>query len=224
MVTGASTADVAVILIDARKGVLTQTRRHSYLVSLLGIRHVVLAVNKLDLVGYSSEVFERIDDEYRAVRARASASSAFVAIPMSALQRRQHHRSRAPNTPWYDGPDADGVPRDGRDRRRRPRSAAVSHAGAVGQSAEPRFSRLFGPHRRRRRAAAATGVRVLPSGRESTVARIVTHDGDLDVAVAGQSVTLTLADEIDVSRGDVLARRRSRCPAVADQFEATSSG
>ena len=176
MVTGASTADVAVILIDARKGVLTQTRRHSYLVSLIGIRNVVLAINKIDMVGYSREVFERIENEYREF-AKRHRHRRYRRIPLSALKGDNVTAAERQHAVVH-GPDADGVPRDGRDRRRRRAARPVSHAGAVGQPAEPRLPRLLGPHRRRRRAP-GDRVRVLPSGRESTVARIVTQDGDL---------------------------------------------
>ena len=215
MVTGASTADLAVILIDARKGVLTQTRRHSYLVSLLGIRNVVLAVNKLDLVDYSQEVFERIVGEYAAFAAEIGLDRV-VPIPMSAYMG-DNLTERSPNTPWYQGPsliehletvDIDDDLRTGPFRMpvqwvNRPDLDFRGFSGqVVGGVVRP-----------------GDRVRVLPSGTESAVERIVTMDGDLEEATAGRSVTITLADEIDVSRGDVLAAVDA-LPGVADQFEA----
>jgi bifunctional enzyme CysN/CysC len=216
MVTGASTADVAVILIDARKGVLTQTRRHSYLVSLIGIRNVVLAVNKLDMVGYSQDVFDRIVADYRAF-AQDIGLGEFTAIPMSALRGDNITESSA-NTPWYDGPPLmtwlEGVELDAETAQRQPFRMPVQWVNRPHLDFRGFSGRIVG-------GAVRPGdrLRALPSGRESIVERIVTHDGDLDVAVAGQSVTLTLADEIDVSRGDVLAAADA-LPEVADQFEA----
>jgi bifunctional enzyme CysN/CysC len=214
MVTGASTAEVAVILIDARKGVLTQTRRHSYLVSLLGIRHVIVAVNKLDLVDYSQHVFDTIETSYRAFAAEIGLTD-IVCIPISAL-RGDNITTSSPNTPWYDGPTLVGHlesvevrdDTDGCSFRmpvqwvNRPNLDFRGFSGQiVGGSVRP-----------------GDRVRILPSGRESRVARIVTADGDLEEAAAGQSVTITLADEVDVSRGDVLGAA-SDPPGIADQFE-----
>jgi bifunctional enzyme CysN/CysC len=216
MVTGASTADAAVILIDARKGVLTQTRRHSYLVSLLGIRHVVLAINKMDLVDWSQARFDEIVVDYRAFAEQIGITT-FTAIPMSAL-RGDNITEPSAHSPWYDGPPLlrwleDAPVED--DLRGKPFRMPVQWVNRPNLDFRG-FSGLI-----------ASGVvrpgdriKALPSGRESTVARIVTFTGDLPEAVAGQSVTLTLADEIDVSRGDVLATAASP-PAVADQFEAT---
>ncbi|WJJ11539.1 sulfate adenylyltransferase subunit CysN [Prescottella equi] len=215
MVTGASTAELAVILVDARKGVLTQTRRHSYLVSLLGIRHVVLAVNKLDLVDYSQEVFERIAGEYADFAAEIGLENV-VSIPMSAYVG-DNLTEHSPNTQWYTGPtlidhletvEIEDAVQTAPFRMpvqwvNRP---DLDFRGFSGQI----VSGIVRPGDR---------VRALPSGRESTVARIVTMDGDLDEAVAGRSVTITLADEIDISRGDVLAGVDA-LPCVADQFEA----
>ena len=216
MVTGASTAELAVILIDARKGVLTQTRRHSYLVSLLGIRHVVLAVNKLDLVDYSQEVFDRIEEDYRAF-AHEIGLDDIVCIPMSAL-RGDNITEPSPHTPWYQGPTLIGhletveVHDPLQDEPFRLPVQWVNRPdldfrGFAGQIA----AGVVRP---------GDKVRVLPSGRESNVERIVTFDGDLDQAVAGQSVTVTLTDEVDISRGDVIAAA-SAPPQVADQFETT---
>ena len=217
MVTGASTADVAILLVDARKGVLTQTRRHSYLVSLLGIRKIVLAINKLDLVDYSRAVFDRIEGEYRAF-AHAIGLVDIVCIPLSALKG-DNVTGPSANTPWYGGPSLMGYLEtveiedaflNGPFRMpvqwvNRPNLDFRGFSGRiVGGSVRP-----------------GDRVRVLPSGRESAVARVVTQDGDLDVAVAGQSVTLTLADEIDISRGDMLSNASG---ASADGLLAELSG
>jgi len=217
MITGASTADVAIILIDARKGVLTQTRRHSYLVSLIGIRYVVLAINKLDMVGYSEEVFNRIDHDYR-VFAKEVGLQNIVTIPMSALKG-DNITELSRNTPWYSGEtlmgylenvqvedaaEQSGVFRMPVQWVNRPNLDFRGYSGIVVRgSIKP-----------------GDPVCVLPSGKESRVARIVTQDGDLDRAVCGQSITLTLTDEIDISRGDVLATTDSP-PGVANQFAAT---
>ncbi|XUL93873.1 sulfate adenylyltransferase subunit CysN [Streptomyces galilaeus] len=216
MVTGASTADLAVILVDARKGVLTQTRRHSHLVSLLGIRHVVLAVNKLDLLDYEQEVFDAVEADYRAFAAGIGlAGDDILCIPMSAL-RGDNITEPSPNTPWYKGPTlvahlesvevAEGLGRG-------PFRLPVQWVNRPDLDFRGFSGMLAGGSVR-----PGDRVRVLPSEQESTVARIVTADGDLDEAVAGQSVTLTLADEVDVSRGDILAAA-SQPPSVADQFE-----
>jgi bifunctional enzyme CysN/CysC len=215
MVTGASTAEVAVILVDARYGILTQTRRHSFLVALLGIGHVVLAVNKLDLVEYSEDVFNQVEKDYREFAAEIGLND-IVCIPMSAL-RGDNVTERSANTPWYDGPtliehlevvEIDSTVLGGPFRMpvqwvNRPDLDFRGFSGLiVGGSVHP-----------------GDVVQALPSGRESRVARLVTADGDLDEAIAGQSITITLTDEIDVSRGDVLASGKS-LPGVADQFEA----
>ena len=155
MVTGASTADLAVILIDARKGVLTQTRRHSYLVAMLGIRHVVLAVNKMDLVGYDQAVFDAIVADYRAFAAGLGLTG-IAAIPISAL-RGDNVIEPAPAMPWYAGPTLLELPGDGRGRRGC-RGRAVPPAGAVGQPARPRLPRVLGDHRRRDGAPGRRGA------------------------------------------------------------------
>jgi bifunctional enzyme CysN/CysC len=216
MVTGASTADAAVILIDARRGVLTQTRRHAYLVSLLGIRHVILAVNKMDLMGWSQAVFDAIVAEFRGF-ADQIGLEAFDAIPMSAL-RGDNITERSAHSPWYAGPPLMTLLETlevGDDLRADPFRLPVQWVNRPNLDFRG-FAGLI---------AAGTvrpgdAVRVLPSGKTSTVQRIVTADGDLERAVAGQSITLTLADEIDVSRGDVLAAADAP-PEAADQFEAT---
>ena len=216
MVTGASTADLAVILIDARKGVLTQTRRHSYLAHLLGIRHLVLAVNKMDLVGYDRITFDAIVAEYRAF-ARTIGIETFVSIPISGLAG-DNITTLSSTTPWFAGPpllehletveiDADGA-------RMRPFRMPVQWANRPNADFRG-FSGLICDGQ----IQPGDAVRVLPSGRISAVSRIVTQDADLGAAVAGQSVTITLADEVDCSRGDVLSIADDP-PQVADQFEA----
>ncbi len=216
MVTGASTADLAIILIDARKGVLVQTRRHSYLVSLIGIKKVVLAINKMDLVDYSKDVFERIVEEYKAFAARIGLTD-IVAIPISGLKG-DNIATPSAHTSWYHGPilmaylETVEIEEDAQSRPfrfpvqwvNRPNLDFRGFAGTIASGTIRKGDR----------------IRVLPSARESTVTRIVTMEGDLDHAIAGQAVTLTLADEVDISRGDVLAKP-DHLPAVADQFEAT---
>jgi bifunctional enzyme CysN/CysC len=217
MVTGASTADLAVILIDARKGVLTQTRRHSYLAHLIGIRNIVLAVNKMDLVEYSRERFDEIVADYRQF-ATSIGIADFLAMPISGFKG-DNITAPSSNTPWYEGPPLIGhletVELDSTIDQAKPFRLPVQWVNRPNLDFRG-FSGLI-----------ATGsvkpgdpVRILPSGKTSTVSRIVTLDGDLDEAVAGQSVTLTLADEVDCSRGDVIAIADNP-PQVADQFEAT---
>jgi bifunctional enzyme CysN/CysC len=215
MVTGASTAEAAVILIDARKGVLTQTRRHSYLVSLLGIRKIAVAVNKLDLVDYSHDVFARIEAEYREFAAQIGLTDV-VCIPMSAL-RGDNITEPSPHTPWYHGPTLLGyletVP-VGERAQEGPFRMPVQWVNRPGHDFRGFSGVVVGG-----RVRTGDRVRVVPSGQQSTVTRIVTMDADLDEAVAEQSVTLALADEIDISRGDVLCAADSPAGS-ADQFEA----
>jgi bifunctional enzyme CysN/CysC len=215
MVTGASTADVAVILVDARKGVITQTRRHSYLVSLLGIRSIVLAVNKMDLVEHSETVFAGICAQYRAFAAEIGLDDV-TCIPISAL-RGDNIVAPSANTPWYTGPSlidhletvtigdtaVDGPFRFPVQWVNRPDSEFRGCSGTiVGGSVRP-----------------GDAVVVVPSGVRSSVARVHNADGDLDEAVAGQAVTILLTDDVDVSRGSVLCGVGQ--PAeTADQFEA----
>lgn len=217
MVTGASTADLAVILIDARKGILTQTRRHSFLVQLIGIRNIVLAVNKMDLVDYSQEVFDQIVADYT-VFAKSIGITQFTAMPISGF-RGDNIIAASPNTPWYTGPNLiehlETVEVNTSVDAERPFRMPVQWVNRPNLDFRG-FSGLI-----------ATGeikpgdaVRVLPSGKTSTVTRIVTLDGDLDDAVAGQSVTICFADEIDCSRGSVISTADNP-PQVADQFEAT---
>jgi bifunctional enzyme CysN/CysC len=217
MVTGASTADLAVILIDARKGVLVQTRRHSYLCHLIGIRNIVLAVNKMDLVGYSQDVFDGIVAEYGDF-ARSIGIESFTALPISGFKG-DNITTASAQTPWYLGPtliqhletvevlssvDADKPFRLPVQWVNRPNLDFRGFSGLIATGAVKPGDR----------------IRVLPSGKTSTIARVVTMDSDLDQAVAGQSVTVTFADEIDCSRGSVIATA-DNSPQTADQFEAT---
>lgn len=217
MITGASTADVAVILIDARKGVLTQTRRHSYLVNLIGIRKLVLAINKMDLMDYSEKVYRRIVDDYLDF-ARHIGITDVTPIPLSALKG-DNMLAHSERTPWYHGPTLmaylETVSVDAAHRPDGPLRLPVQWVNRPNLD----FRGFAGT------IAAGTvrvgdAIRALPSGRQSRVTRVVTADGDLAQAVAGQAVTLTLADEIDVSRGDVIAAAEAP-PEVADQFECT---
>ncbi|WP_051342750.1 adenylyl-sulfate kinase [Pseudonocardia spinosispora] len=215
MVTGASTADAAVILVDARAGLLAQTRRHLHLVALLGVRQVLLAVNKLDLVGYSSEVFTEVAEEFRTL-AKELAITGVECVPVCAVDG-ANVVARSERTPWYDGPtvlewlenaDSEVVDSDGPARMlvqwvNRPSSDFRGYSGRV----------LHGVLR------AGERVQVLPGGAVSTVDRIVTMDGDLASASAGRSVTVVLADEVDASRGDVLVAAEHPTE-VSDAFQA----
>jgi bifunctional enzyme CysN/CysC len=217
MATGASTADCAVILADARKGVLSQTLRHSYIVSALGFRHVVLAVNKMDLVDYSEERFEAIEREYREAARRIGLADV-VSIPVSALHGDNVVQpSRHMST--YKGPTLveylESVEVDVERMQSAPFRLPVQWVIRPDSEFRGFAGTVAGGSIR-----AGDRVRILPSGRESEVVRIATFDGDLAVAVAGQAVTLTLADDIDVSRGAIIATPNSP-PQVADQFEAT---
>ncbi len=201
MVTGASTADLAIILVDARKGLLTQTRRHSHVVGLLGIRHVVLAINKMDLVDYSQAVFERIRAEYLSF-ARSIGLQEVTVIPISGVNG-DNIVARSANTPWYDGPvlmpHLETVPVDEAALETAPFRLPVQWVN------RPNLDfRGFAGTVASGRIAPGDRIRVLPSGQESRIKAIVTADGDLPEALANQSITLTLEDEIDVSRGDVL--------------------
>ncbi len=238
MATGASTADLAVVLVDARKGLLTQTRRHSYIISLLGIRNVLLAVNKMDLVGYDEAVFMQIADAYRELATQLGIASV-TAIPLSALKG-DNLLQCSPSMPWYSGPSVlahlesvqiDDIREDiatGSDQTRvspKPGSGLKPLPQGLGGFRLP-VQWVNRPHQDFRgfagtlaAGAVAPGdeVVVLPSGRRTRVARVLGPDGDVASARAGQAITLTLADEIDVSRGDVIAAAND-APAVADQF------
>jgi bifunctional enzyme CysN/CysC len=216
MITGASTSDLAVILVDARKGVLTQTRRHSYLASLLGIRRVVLAVNKMDLVDYSATVFRWIEQDYTQFARRIGIPDV-TCIPMSAVHGDCVAR-RSDAMPWYGGPSLidhlETVPVSDH-------SLSEPFRMPVQWVNRPDFEfRGFAGTIVSGTIRVGDRVCVMPSGRESAIARILVGDHDEHAARCGQSVTITLADEIDVSRGDVLTA--AEAPAqVADQFEAT---
>ena len=217
MVTGASTADLAVILIDARKGVLTQTRRHSYLAHLIGIRNIVLAVNKMDLVDYDQSTYEQIVADYRSFADEIGIES-FVPMPISGFKG-DNITALSENTPWYDGPTLvdhlETVEVLGSVNQEKPFRMPVQWVNRPNLDFRG-FSGLI-----------ATGsvtpgdkVRVLPSGKTSIVSKVVTMDGDLAKAVAGQSVTVCFEDEIDCSRGNVIAAADAP-PEASDQFEST---
>jgi bifunctional enzyme CysN/CysC len=215
MATGASTADLAVVLVDARKGLLTQTRRHTYICGLLGIRHVLLAVNKMDLVGYAQNTFKRIESDYRVVAAQMGIESV-TAVPLSALHG-ENVSARSQAMGWYAGPSLLEQLESVQVERAasklgfrmpvqwvcRPNQNFRGYAGQVVAGA----------------VAPGDEVVALPSGVRSRVARIVTADGDLPRAAAGDAVAIQLEDERDISRGDVIAAVSSP-PQVADQFAA----
>lgn len=215
MATGASTADLAVILIDARKGVLTQTMRHSYIVSLLGIRHIVLAVNKMDLIGYDAEKYNAIVETYQDF-AKGLNFSSVTPIPVSALKG-DNILTKSPETPWYQGPtvmahlDSVNIEQQNPDKPfrmsvqwvNRPNLDFRGFSGTIASGSIKQGDTVIEPK----------------SGQMSKIKRIVTFDGDLEYAAAGQAVTLTLEDEIDISRGDFLSDPKMR-PATADQLEA----
>jgi bifunctional enzyme CysN/CysC len=217
MVTGASTADLAVLLVDARKGVLTQTRRHSYLAKLVGIRRFVLAVNKMDLVDYDEGAFEAIVADYRAFAGQTGITD-WTAIPVSGLNGDNIMR-RTDATGWYDGPTLlehlDTVPIDATADAQKALRMPVQWVNRPDQNFRGFSGQVASGSLR-----PGAEVRVLPSGRMTRIDRIVTLDGDLDEAVAGQSVTISFADEVDCSRGDVIAAAADP-PEAADQFEAT---
>ena len=217
MVTGASTAELAVILIDARKGILTQTRRHSYLTKLLGIKNIVLTVNKMDLVGYDQATFDQIVADYTGF-ANSIGVTDFTAIPISGFKG-DNITALSDNTKWYTGPtlmlhlenvgldqasDQSGAFRMPVQWVNRPNLDFRGFSGKIAAgSIRPNDE-----------------VRILPSGKTSHVARNVTYDGDLGMGVAGQSITLTLKDEVDCSRGQIIVAAKDPLE-VADQFEAT---
>ncbi len=216
MATGASTAELAIILIDARKGVLTQTRRHSFICKLLGIRHLVLCINKMDLVGYSREVFEKIEADYRKFAAELGVAAEIRVIPVSALVG-DNIIDRSANMQWYQGPTLMGhletVP-VGDDAKSKPFRMPVQWVNRPDQN-----FRGFSGTIAAGSVKPGDAVKVLPSGKQSTVTRVVTFDGDLPQAIADQAVTITLADEVDASRGDVFTAAQSPVE-VSDQFEA----
>ena len=216
MATGASTADVAIILVDASQGVLTQTRRHSFIVSMVGVKRIILAVNKLDLVDYSEDVFNQIKQDYHKFADEALSLEEITAIPISALKG-DNIVGPSINTPWYDGQSV--------------MEYLETVEVAAGSQSRPFRMPVQWVNRPNREFRGFTGligsglisigdkIRVLPTGTQSTIARIVTYDGDLELAGAGRSITLTLTDEIDISRGDIIASADSPC-STADQFQA----
>ncbi|MDO6708781.1 sulfate adenylyltransferase subunit CysN [Photobacterium sp. 1_MG-2023] len=208
MATGASTCDVAVILIDARKGVLDQTRRHSYIASLLGIRQFVVAVNKMDLVGFEQSRFEQIRDDYLTFAEKLNSDINIQLVPLSALEG-DNVVTASEQTPWYTGEPlltllenvevnkkTDGELRFPVQYVNRPNLDFRGFAGTLASGT----------------VKVGDAVKALPSGKTSTVARIVTFDGDLQEAHSGQAITLTLADEIDISRGDTLVHAQDNVP------------
>jgi len=215
MATGASTADVAIILVDASQGVLTQTRRHSFIVSMVGVKRIILAVNKLDLVDYSEDVFNKIKADYHDFANEALTLEEITAIPISALNG-DNIVGSSEKTPWYDGQSV-------MEYLEEVEVAATSQSRAFRMPVQW----VNRPNREFRGFAGLIGsgcistgdkIRVLPSGTESQIDRIVTYDGDLEVAGAGRSVTLTLTDEIDISRGDIITSADEPCSS-ADQFQ-----
>ena len=217
MVTGASTADLAVILIDARKGVLTQTRRHSYLAHLIGIRNLVLAVNKMDLIGYDQAKYDAIVKDYRAFATQIGIAD-FIAMPISGLGG-DNIAARSEHMPWYKGPTLmehlETVELDVNADQAKPFRMPVQWVNRPNLDFRGFCGLIAGG-----RVKPGDAVRVLPSGKTTTISRISTLDGDLKEAVAGQAVTLCFKDEIDCSRGDVIAQAEQP-PEVADQFEST---
>ncbi len=211
MATGASTCDLAILLIDARKGVLDQTRRHSFISTLLGIRHLVVAVNKMDLVAYSEARFEEIRQDYLNFAAQLPGELDIRFVPLSALEG-DNVASQSSQMPWYTGPTLLEVLETVEIKRvvdtqpmrfpvqyvNRPNLDFRGYAGTLASGT----------------VRPGTRVKVLPSGVESTISRIVTFDGDLDVAIAGEAITLVLSDEIDISRGDLLVEVGENLPAV----------
>jgi bifunctional enzyme CysN/CysC len=218
MVTGASTADLAILLVDARKGIIVQTRRHAYLAHLIGVKNIVLAVNKMDLIDFDQVRYDAICADFRAFAAEVGIGDNFTSIPISGLAG-DNITTKSANTPWYGGDTLMGlletVEIDNATDQAKPFRLPVQWVNRPNLDFRG-FSGLV-----------ATGaikpgdaVRELPSGKTSTVTKIVTLDGELDEAVAGQSVTICLADEIDCSRGSVLATADAP-PEVSDQFEST---
>jgi bifunctional enzyme CysN/CysC len=217
MFTGASTADLAIMMIDARKGVLVQTRRHSYLCNLIGIKNIVLAVNKMDLVDYSQQAFDEIVADYTAF-AREIGIKSFTAMPISGFKG-DNITSLSENTPWFTGKPLidylESVELDLTLDQTKPFRMPVQWVNRPNLDFRG-FSGLISAGS----VKPGDAVRVLPSGKTSTVTKIVTLDGELDEAVAGQSVTICFADEVDCSRGNVVAVADAP-PEVSDQFEAT---
>ncbi|HFZ8995458.1 TPA: sulfate adenylyltransferase subunit CysN [Citrobacter freundii] len=211
MATGASTCDLAILLIDARKGVLDQTRRHSFISTLLGIKHLVVAINKMDLVDYSEEIFSRIREDYLTFAENLPGDLDIRFVPLSALEG-DNVAAQSASMPWYSGPtllemlETVEIKRivDTQPMRfpvqyvNRPNLDFRGYAGTLASGSVQVGQR----------------VKVLPSGVESTVSRIVTFDGELQEAGAGEAITLVLSDEIDISRGDLLVDASESVPSV----------
>jgi bifunctional enzyme CysN/CysC len=217
MITGASTADVAVILVDARKGLLTQTRRHSYLVSLIGIKKIVLTINKMDLMNYSEQVFRDIEKQYREFASQIGLDD-ITAIPLSAL-RGDNMVERSERMPWYRGAALlellETIELDDSRMQLMPLRLPVQWVNRPNLNFRGFCGKLSSGT-----ATVGDRIRVQPSGRESRIARIISGGVDRPLAVSGESITVTLDDEIDISRGDVISA--ATAPAeVADQFQAT---
>lgn len=215
MATGASTADVAIILIDAKQGVLTQTRRHSFIVSMVGVKKVLLAVNKLDLVDYSEDVYRQIVSDYSDFAESALDIESITAVPISALLG-DNVVERSENTPWYNGETIMQYLENIEVQNQRKQASFRMPVQWVNRP-NPNFRGFSG--------LIASGetkigdkVRLHPGGKESTIESIVTWEGELQQASAGQSVTITLNDEIDVSRGDIIATPTDPC-GESDQFQ-----
>ena len=216
MVTGASTAELAVVLVDARKGLLPQSRRHAYIAGLLGIEQLVVAVNKMDLVNYSQDIFDRIESDFRDILRRFPKIQTYF-VPVSALAG-DNVVARSPNMPWFHGPSLlehletvpvgvrllDAAFRFPVQRVVRPSQEFRGYAGTIAAGVVHVGDR----------------VTILPSGRQTEVTRIVTFDGDLPEAQPGQSVTLTLAHEVDISRGDMIVGAEN-LPQKSHAVEAT---
>jgi len=216
MATGASTADLAVVLVDARRGVLTQTRRHSYILSLFGVRRVLLAVNKMDLVGYSRERFEAIANEYAALAEKLGIQH-LHAIPLCAVSG-ENLATRADSMQWYDGAPLlehlETIELDDASKPERAFRLPVQYVNRPNQDFRGYAGTLIAGS-----VAPGDEIVVLPSARRSRIAKVFGVDGEIERAVAGQAITLTLSDELEVSRGDVIAAA-SDPPQVADQFGA----
>lgn len=211
MATGASTCDLAILLIDARKGVLDQTRRHSFISTLLGIKHLVVAINKMDLVGFSEETFARIREDYLNFAGQLPGDLDIRFVPLSALEG-DNVASRSESMPWYSGPTLLEVLETVEIQRvvdNQPMRFPVQYVNRPNLDFRGYSGTLASGN-----VHVGQRVRVLPSGVESSVARIVTFDGDLEQAFAGEAITLVLKDEIDISRGDLLLDAGDTLPAV----------
>lgn len=216
MATGASTADLAIVMVDARKGLLTQTRRHSFIVSLLGVRNIVLAINKMDLMNYQQDVFNKIYDDYKEL-AQTLGLNQLHAIPVSALKG-DNIVETSMHMSWYQGPPLLQYLEEitvSSNNEEEPLRMSVQWVN------RPNLDfRGFAGRINTGTLRPGDKIKILPSGKESTVKRLVSWDGDLSLARPGQSITCTLRDEIDVSRGDVFTAANNPCE-VADQFETT---